>query len=74
MITTVTHPDWTGNMTAIGTLAVAVVAVGVALYAEWRAGKRLRAEQNEHLRRYSGATPRTAVVHCVQHCPVSQKG
>jgi hypothetical protein len=32
-------------MTAIGTVAVAVVAVGVALYTERRAGVRLRAEQ-----------------------------
>lgn len=31
-------------MTAIGTVAVAVVAVGVALFAEWRAGERLQAE------------------------------
>jgi hypothetical protein len=34
-------------MTAIGTLAVAVVAVGVALFAEWRADKRVMAER-EH--------------------------
>jgi hypothetical protein len=32
-------------MTAIGTVAVAVVAVGVALFAEWRAGKRVAAER-----------------------------
>ena len=31
MVTIVTRPDWTGIMTAIGTVAVAVVAVGVAL-------------------------------------------
>jgi hypothetical protein len=37
-------PDWATEMTAIGTVAVAVVAVGVALFAEWRAGKRLREE------------------------------
>jgi hypothetical protein len=32
-------------MTAIGTVAVAVVAVAVALFAEWRAGKRVAAER-----------------------------
>jgi hypothetical protein len=40
-------------MTAIGTVAVAVVAVGVALFAEWRADKRLaseRAHSDEQLR------------------------
>jgi hypothetical protein len=34
--------DW---LTAIGTVAVAVAAVGVALFAEWRANKRVRAER-----------------------------
>src|SRR6266699_2148258 len=38
-------PDWATIMTAIGTVAVAVVAVGVALFAEWRADKRLAAER-----------------------------
>jgi hypothetical protein len=32
-------------MTAVGTVAVAVVAVAVALFAEWRAGKRVAAER-----------------------------
>ena len=44
MITIVSRPDWTSVATAIGTVAVAVVAVGVALYAQWRSDKRLRAE------------------------------
>jgi hypothetical protein len=38
-------PDWASETTAIGTVAVAVVAVGVALFAEWRAGKRVAAER-----------------------------
>jgi len=38
-------PDWASATTAIGTVAVAVVAVGVALFAERRAGFRLREEQ-----------------------------
>ena len=37
-------PDWASAATAIGTVAVAVVAVGVALFAEWRAGLRVRQE------------------------------
>jgi hypothetical protein len=35
-------PDW---LTGIGTVAVAIVAVGVALYAEWRADQRVAAER-----------------------------
>lgn len=38
-------PDWASMTTAIGTVAVAVVAVGVALYAEWRSALRLRNER-----------------------------
>lgn len=38
-------PDWASIMTAVGTVAVAVVAVGVALFAEWRADKRVTAER-----------------------------
>lgn len=37
-------PDWTGVTTAVGTVAVALVAVGVAFFAEWRVGLRLREE------------------------------
>jgi hypothetical protein len=40
-----TGPDWATIMTAIGTVAVAVVAVAVALFAEWRADKRVAAER-----------------------------
>ena len=43
-------PDWASIMTAIGTVAVAAVAVGVALFAEWRADKRVAGE-----RRHSAA-------------------
>jgi hypothetical protein len=41
------QPGLTDWLTAVGTVAVAVVAVGVALFAEWRAGKRVQAER-EH--------------------------
>jgi len=41
----VTKPGWPDELTAWGTLAVAVVAVGVALFGEWRAGSRVRAER-----------------------------
>ena len=37
-------PDWTGIMTAIGTVALAIVAVFAPIYTEWRANKRLKAE------------------------------
>ena len=43
-------PDWASIMTAIGTVAVAAVAVGVALFAEWRADKWVAGE-----RRHSAA-------------------
>lgn len=38
-------PDWTDILTAIGTVATAIVAVGVALRAERRVDKRLREER-----------------------------
>jgi hypothetical protein len=41
------QPLWPGELTAWGTLAVAVVAVAVALFAEWRAGIRV-AQEREH--------------------------
>jgi hypothetical protein len=41
------QPIWPGELTAWGTLAVAVVAVAVALFAEWRAGVRV-AQEREH--------------------------
>src|SRR5260221_4274942 len=44
MVTIVTRPDWTGIMTAIGTVALAIVAVFAPIYTEWRANKRLTAE------------------------------
>jgi ADP-ribosylglycohydrolase len=37
-------PSWTEVVTAIGTVGVAVAAVGIALWTEWRSGKRLEAE------------------------------
>lgn len=48
MASVATGPDWASVITAIGTVAVAVVAVGVAFFAEWRAGLRLREEQARH--------------------------
>ena len=44
VVTAAVSPDWTSATTAIGTVAVAVVAVGVALFVEWRTGLRLREE------------------------------
>lgn len=38
-------PDWASSLTAIGTVAVAVVAAGVALFAERRASARLQKER-----------------------------
>lgn len=40
-------PDWATIMTTIGTVTVAVVAIGVALYAERQADKRV-ADEREH--------------------------
>jgi hypothetical protein len=37
--------DWTSIMTAVGTVAVAVVAAAVALSAEWRAGIKVADER-----------------------------
>ena len=44
-MTVIVPTDWTSIMTGIGTVAVAVVAVAVALFAEWRAGIRVRDER-----------------------------
>jgi hypothetical protein len=41
-------PLWPGELTAWGTLAVAITAVAVALFAEWRTGKRLAKQQEKH--------------------------
>ncbi len=45
MITLSTGPDWASIVTAIGTVLVAIVAVGIALWSEWRTGKRLADER-----------------------------
>lgn len=47
MVTLASGPDWASIVTAIGTVLVAIVAVGIALWSEWRADKRLTA-QREH--------------------------
>lgn len=44
-IIVIVRPGFTDWMTAVGTVAVAVAAVGVAFVAEWRAGVRVRAER-----------------------------
>jgi hypothetical protein len=44
VVTIVTSPDWPIIVTAIGTVAVAVVAVGIAFFTERRSDKRLGAE------------------------------
>jgi hypothetical protein len=41
------QPVWPGELTAWGTLAVAIAAVAVALFAEWRAAVRV-AQEREH--------------------------
>ncbi len=48
MIITVTSggPDWASIMTAFGTVAAAVAAVGIALWVDWRSGVRIRAEHD----------------------------
>jgi hypothetical protein len=38
-------PSWTDILTAIGTVGAVIAAVGIALWAEWRSGRRLAAEQ-----------------------------
>jgi hypothetical protein len=43
--TVVVQPGITDWLTAVGTVAVALAAVGVALFAEWRASVRVRAER-----------------------------
>jgi hypothetical protein len=37
-------PSWTDRWTAIGTVAAVIVALGIALWTEWRSGRRLKAE------------------------------
>jgi hypothetical protein len=45
VVTVAAGPDWASATTAIGTVAVAVVAVGVAFFADLRARRRLREER-----------------------------
>ena len=61
IVTLAVGPDWASATTAIGTVAVAVVAVGVALFTERRAGQRLREEHkrgDDLLARSGLCTPR----------------
>jgi hypothetical protein len=37
--------DWQETATAIGTVAVAIAAIGVAAYGEWRADLRMKSER-----------------------------
>ena len=43
---TVTGPGWTDIMIAFGTVGAVIAAVGIALWAEWRSGRRLKAERD----------------------------
>jgi nicotinamide mononucleotide (NMN) deamidase PncC len=45
VITGAAGPDWASATTAIGTVAVAVVVVGVAFFGDLRAARRLREER-----------------------------
>jgi len=38
-------PSWTDIVAAFGTVGAVVVAVGIALWTEWRSGRRLKAER-----------------------------
>jgi len=53
-------PTWTDRWTAIGTVAAVIVALGIALYADWRAGKRLAAEHERSDRVLGEERERTA--------------
>ncbi len=44
MMSTDSGPDWASVITAIGTVLVATVAVGVALFADWRTSQRVKLE------------------------------
>ena len=46
-IAVVVRPGVTDWLTAVGTVAVAIAAVGVAFFAEWRAGVRV-ADERDH--------------------------
>lgn len=39
-------PSWTDILTAIGTVGAVIVALGIALFADWRAGKRIKDEHD----------------------------
>ncbi len=39
-------PSWTDILTAIGTVGAVIVALGIALYTDWRAGKRIKDEHD----------------------------
>src|SRR5262245_812046 len=41
-------PNWTDILTAIGTVATALVAVGIALWTERRSERRIRGERAQH--------------------------
>ena len=48
MIIVTPGPDWASIMTAIGTVLVAIAAVGIALWSDRRTGVRIAAEQARH--------------------------
>jgi hypothetical protein len=39
-------PSWTDILTAIGTVGAVIAALGIALYTDWRAGNRIKAEHD----------------------------
>ena len=39
-------PSWTDILTGIGTVGAVIVALGIALYTDWRAGGRIKAEHD----------------------------
>lgn len=46
-------PNWTDILTAIGMVGAVIVALGIALFADWRAGKRI-ADEHERSDRVLG--------------------
>jgi hypothetical protein len=53
-------PTWTDIMTAFGTVGAVMAALGIALWTEWRAGKRIREEHERSDRLLSQERERAA--------------
>ena len=52
-------PGWTDILTAIGTVGAVIAAVGIALWTEWRSGRRIKAEQERSARQLAEERERT---------------